>query len=187
MAFHTALQLVVGSVVRITEADFYVYECEGVVVDTNSDLSPEDGPIAVFFDREVETLDFNGPRSARRWNGPTPNKENYRTCPRVLCFKPDELMVIPQFSLETLANRRFPDRWHHARSIRAPLVPNMFKCHLADCKSGLMATERSLFNFWGTVIDYYTCIECHQKIDGMAGDLVPKTRDLTEDEKLFFE
>ena len=187
MPFHTALQLVVGSVVRITEADFYLFDCEGVVVDTKSDLYSKDGPIAVFFDKEVETLDVHGPRAVRTWRGPTPTPENYRTCPRVLCFQSNELMVIPQFSLPTIAKRRFRDMWHHTRSNKAPLVPNMFKCHLADCESGLMATERSVFNFWGTVIDFYTCTECHQIIDGMAGDLVPKTRQITEDEKAFFE
>ena len=185
MPIHTALELKVGSIVRITDEDFWIYDSEGIVVDTNSDAYPEDGPIAVFFDKEVETLDIHGPEEAESWSGPIPTQENYRECPRVLWFQPNELMVISQFSLKTLADRRFPGMWHHTRAFSAPLVPNVFKCHLADCKSGLMATERSLFNFWGTVIDFYTCTECHEAIDGMGGDFVPKLREPDENDKAF--
>src|SRR5690348_16242023 len=94
--------ILVGSVVQIFETAFS--GCEGLVMDIASDMNPEDGPIAVFFDREVSEYKFHRLYD-ERWKGVPPTTENYRECTRVACFVPNDLVVLREFSDKTLAKR----------------------------------------------------------------------------------
>jgi len=144
---------------------------QGLVMDAASDLEPEDGPIAVFLDREVDNHHFNGPMRFRfgMWKGPVPTPESYKKSERVICFEPRQLIVESEWSLETLAVRLYgKDMWHSLMQMKYRLIPSIWDCSFADCKSGLMATERTLVNFVGSIYEIYSCAECHKSRHGMC-------------------
>lgn len=152
------VEITVKSIVRIHETSFD--GCDGLVMDIASDLEPEDGPVAVFFDREVSSYKFNP-----IWVGlekfSTPTPENYKNNSRVICFDPQDLEVREEWSIENLCDRFFPDYYHSISTLTFPLQKDKWPCAIEGCMSDKKATEKTLLNFWGTVYEIYTCIECH--------------------------
>ncbi|HEY0908060.1 MAG TPA: hypothetical protein VGE35_01795 [Candidatus Paceibacterota bacterium] len=147
--------------------------CEGLVIDVASNLVPEDGPIAVYFDKEVDAYKFVGSREAEEWKGGIPTLENYRNCPRVICFEPTDLKPIGRFSPLVRANRLFgKDRVRDCSSPNFPLVPGTHECHLKDCPDGASAkaTHSALINVWGGVYEVYVCKTCFDRANGMCCD-----------------
>lgn len=154
--------LAIGSVVSILGTSFD--RRQGVVVDLESDLDPEDGPVAVFFDQEVPPYLFTNQRDLEKWKGEIPTHENYRNCPRVVCFLPEDLRAESRFSNETLAHRLFGRLWHSWAAPKDPMTETT-ECMFDGCSS--CATEHTLLNFWGTVYVVYACGEHHKERNGM--------------------
>ena len=78
-----------STVAIISDNDLVGYR--GVVMDTASDMEPEDGPIAVFFDAEVPDSFFLNLK-CEQVALPTP--DNYQENHRVVCFEPEEVKVV---------------------------------------------------------------------------------------------
>lgn len=143
---------------------------QGLVMATDSDGEPEDGLVAVFFDRHVDSFHFN--QAVRYlWDGEKPTPEKYHTCPRVVHFLPEELRVESEYSIETRAKQLFRNMFHSTAQLNFPLVPNTHLCQLKDCINGALASKKSLLNCWGTVHEVYTCGECHERCHGAYMDI----------------
>jgi len=143
---------------------------QGVVIDTNSDKRPEDGPIAVFFDKEVPDYEFNRTHFAGEWMGGVPTQENYRGCYRVICFPPEELRRDEEFILETLVERKFGSNYTAFHAWNFPLRPGTHACQLESCTSGQPATKITMINVWSSIEVMYTCEACHKEWDGARTD-----------------
>jgi hypothetical protein len=163
------LNITEGDVVTIL-GDNRFTDSQGVIIDMNSDLRPEDGPVAIYFDEEVPDHEFYPPGRRARWTSGVPAKNNYRDCCRVRCFIPDELRKDDGFPLETIVRRKFGENYHHISSWKFPLRPGTHACQFESCKTGLLATELTLVNIWGTIQTVYACKGCHDEWHGMRTD-----------------
>lgn len=163
------LTLAEGSIVTIAGDNRFTGK-QGLVIDMNSDLLPTDGPIAVYFDTEVPEYEFNTHSRGTPWSQGIPTKENYRSCYRVICFLPDELLVDTEFALESIVIRKFGKDPHALLSPDFPLKPGTHACHVKSCESGGLATKLTLVNVWGTIMALYTCEKCHEKWHGARTD-----------------
>lgn len=156
----------IGSIVTIVGDDNSFTHFQGIVVDTNSDHEVEDGPIAVFFDKEVASYKFGLFLSEQdHWKGGVPTLESYRSCPRVVCFLPEELRVESRFDDKTVATRLFgDDMWHSLFSPKEEMVPNVTECSFNGCSQ--KATCHTYVNFWGSVYVIPSCAKCYSKRNG---------------------
>jgi hypothetical protein len=168
--------LLLESIVTVVGEETSFTNYQGLVLDVRSGHEPEDGSIAVFFNKEVEPEKFSNWIDVREWRGKDPTPKDYKNCPRVVCFLPNELRVEQRWSSKTLMGRTFGSglhaRWHSFSHPKRPLVPNVHLCHLQDCPSGLHATQSAFINVWGTVIEVYVCEPCHKRTHGMCADAV---------------
>ena len=151
---------------------------QGLIIDTQSNKQPEDGPIAVFFDQEIPDHKFGIMTQDERWTGPLPTKENQKRCIRVVCFQPHELRKDNDFLLEVIVKRRFGREPHHLYELDFPLKPGTHACQIESCESNQMATKQTLINVWGTILVIDTCEKCHEKWDGARTDGVTLKRPL---------
>lgn len=142
---------------------------QGLVIDNASDLRPEDGPIAVFFDQEVAAYEFHL-SNGYDYKAEPPPSTNYHKCPRVICFEPEEVRVCPEFKIEALIQRHFRSDWHSIYSFKFPLIPSAHACQMAQCTSGDMATTKTIINVWGGLHVVYTCSACHNEWNGRRCD-----------------
>lgn len=167
----TTKKLEVGSIVKIDATETRFHECYGIIMDMNSDLRPEDGTIAVFFDQEVPDHEFSDHRdSLDAWKTKKPTPQNYKDCPRVMCFKESELEIIESEPIEILVRRKFGNNFHSIHSFSFPLKPHTHACQLKECQSDLPATHISLINVWGCIQTVYTCERCNSKYHGKRTD-----------------
>ena len=157
----------IGSIVTVLVYSSF-FTCQGIVVDTNSDHEKEDGPIAVFFDKEVPSHKFGFVLAGQDdWKSGVPTFESYRSCPRVVCFLPVELRVESQFNDKTVAKRLFGNNsWHSLRSPKEDMIPNVTECFFSGCSK--KATCRTYVNFWGSIYVIPSCTECHSKRNGLC-------------------
>ncbi len=166
----SGLTLKVGSIVTTTEVSLHKNNNQGVVMDLKSDLVPDDGPIAVFFDSEVEGF-LSLPRNFDEHKEP-PTPEDYKESKRIFCFEAEELEVIEEFSLKTKARQLYPQGYWLIRSWKFPLIPNSHECQFYDCESDILATEKTIINIWGVVYEVYTCTKCHKEKNGVYGNML---------------
>jgi hypothetical protein len=163
-------EIKVGSIVCVVTPEYALDGTEGVVVDVSSDLSPEDGPIAVFFDKEVEDDLFWTSRDLD-WRGGLPTADNYRDCPRVRCFNQGELGIITKFSLSTMANRLFgKGTWDHTRELSFPLQPGVGVCHFKRCRN--LPTHEAIVNNLRTIRNVYCCAACYEEAHGKLAEVL---------------
>ncbi len=160
--------IVVGAIVLIKGDNRFTGK-KGVVIDNKSDKRPEDGPIAIFFDREVPGYEFYQ-TMCEDWKGGMPTAENYRQCHRVITFPTEEVEVIAEFDIETIVKREFGDKYWTLNTLNFPLIPNTHSCQMEECLSGLHATERTIINVWGNLYVAYTCSPCHKEWHGRRCD-----------------
>jgi hypothetical protein len=156
--------VVPGAIVAIIDPECRFYRQAGIVLDFNSDLNAEDGPIAIFFDQEVPDYEFNH-QLIRDWDETIPTPKNYRTCPRVMTFTCDEIVVIGAFPVKTLINRKFGTNYNAYYSLPFPLVPHTHECQIKNCVDGARATHMTFANVWGSIMQVYTCEKCHKEWD----------------------
>ena len=146
---------------------------QGLVIDIESDLRPQDGPIAVFFDEEVPDHEFYDPPWQRRqWSDTVPNKSNYRECCRVKCFPANELKKDMEFLIDSVVRRKFGSNFNIINSWKFPLRPGTHACQFEACTSGQLATKLTLANIWGTIQTVYSCEACHKEWHGVRVDEV---------------
>jgi len=167
-----------GNIVTVTDRNSVFANDQGIVIDTKSSLDKESGPIAVFFDKEVESYGFNQiSAESPRWTETVPTLENYRQNPRVICFRSSQLRIDKGWDIKNLANRFFGRYgWHHASSLSFHLVPNTHACHLAACSSGLLATQRTIVNYCGSIYDIYSCETCHRLYHKISTESFPELK-----------
>lgn len=106
--------------------------------------------------------------------------ENWRNCPFVVFFKPDEIRVDKFWSLETLVQRYFPS-YHHTCFCLPKGVerdPSLYQCFLEGCTN--TASTMFLYNFWGSVYPMHICKKCQDEKfrgrDRIAGESMPKLK-----------
>ena len=158
------MQIVEGAIVKIIGTSFD-REC-GVVVHTASPDEPEDGPFAVYFDREVPGYMFGSTEQAERWDKGVPNKETYRECPRIVHFEIADLQVLPEWTPLTITKRLFEGMWNSLSDYRRPEASG---CQIKDC--GIREAPNTTYrNYWGTVEILNTCNPHHAEFHGKCAE-----------------
>ena len=154
-----------GFLVQVVSRRSKLEECEGIVISTNSDLSPEDGPVAVYLGPGNPNL-FD--EIANNWKGEIPTEENYRTCPRVKCFQSHHLKHIMEHNIKYQAWELYGPGWQNYSVPPAPFFSGTHECQLKICTSGKLATKKTLIKSdeYAMVVQYFTCEDCHQKFHG---------------------
>jgi len=180
-----------GSIVEVVEGLLFE-SCQGLVVCADSDIEGPEFCVAVFFNLEVSTHNFTiferkDPSILRtvQWEEKYHdqckrgeidfllNDDVWKKCPRVIFFRPEELIVQPYWKIENLAKRLFRNMFHttHVFADYLPKDPSLHMCHLEDCQS--RATKLALYNVWGSVYPLFVCELCFPKVNGWCGDDLP--------------
>ena len=162
---------------------------QGFVVAPFSEIEGEGYTVAVFFGTEVESSRFNFSFwDVEKWdsqhredlainNWPFLFQDNlWQKCPRVVFFRPKELVVQESWSLETLAERIFPRYYHTLYDWPEGIsqTSSSYQCFQKECQS--VATRVALFNVWGLVYPIHVCDTCFPKINGWCGDDLPEMK-----------
>jgi hypothetical protein len=161
---------------------------QGLVVAPFSNIEGEEYTIAVFFDTEVNSSHFNfSYGEISDWD--TKHKKNlatgdmsflledsvWRNCPRVRFFRHDELVIQEAWSIKTLAERIFKNRYHTLCSFKGiSLISSNYQCFLDGCN--YKATRMALYNVWGSVYPMHVCGNCFSKTNGFCGDELPRLK-----------
>jgi hypothetical protein len=76
----------------------------------------------------------------------------WKRCPRIRWFMPNELIVVDGFDIKNLANRVYPNLWHHISSLKDcyPKKPGTYLCMCEGCQNKASCT--TLYNCWGNCI-----------------------------------
>jgi len=165
------------------------YRFQGFVVAPFSELEGDGYTVPVFFGREVGSIRFRTPFwEIDNWDFQH-NKdlaidnwpfllleEVWQNCPRVVFFRPDELVVQGSWSITTLANRIFPNFHHSVYGWPEGVsqTSSSYKCFLKECQS--VATRVALCNVWGSVYPIHVCDTCFSEINGRSADDLPKLK-----------
>lgn len=187
------VQIIPLSIVKMSDPHGNWSTHHGLVVEPNSDIEDDGYCVAVYFYREVCSSTFWGRDrimtvSIDDWDnayGKNDKKSEtdflfvnslWKRSPRVVFFRPEELIVIPSWDTITLAKRLFKDRYHTIFSLsdRLPQTPGAYMCFLKDCRNP--ATDLALFNVWGSVYPLFVCKTCKEKIHGFCADDLPERK-----------
>lgn len=178
-------QILKGSIVGMTDPQGYWSSYQGLVVEPYSDMEGDGYTVAVFFDREVPESDFHyrgwlnkGLMNPTEWDRqlrPDYQKallttERWTLCPRIVFFRPEELVVESAWKLEHLIKRQFPTYWF-SYAIAFPLIPGSHACWMKECSN--LATDMALVNVWESIYPTYVCRPCFEKWNGIRLDDLP--------------
>ena len=187
--------LVRGSIVGVSDTGHWS-PFQGLVLDQFSDIEDDGYCVAVFFNLEVSFTYFNYWGSADKERGITTIFEwdqqygkqckdgdidflfindEWKKCPRVRFFRPNELVVQTEWELKYLVNRVFRHNCHHYCLSAYDLKPSLYLCWLEGCKN--TASKIALFNVWGTVYPICVCEDCFPKTNGWLGDDLPRIKE----------
>jgi hypothetical protein len=165
----------------------------GLVVEPNSTIENDGYCVAVYFYREVGSTRFWN-RDRRRtmpieaWDARYGKNDAmsetsfllkddaWKKSPRVVFFKPRELIVQPTWDIAVLAERMFKN-YHHSvfrLSEGLPQDPKAYMCWIKECQNP--ATSIALYNFWGSVYPFFVCEQCRSKVNGMCGECLPDAK-----------
>jgi hypothetical protein len=162
---------------------------QGFVVAPFSELEDDGYTVAVFFGREVQPSRFNFPFwEIDKWDSqhsrdlaidgwPFLLQDNlWQKCPRVVFFRPNELVVQEFWRIETLAERVFPRKYHsvYGWPKGVSYTSLSYQCFRKDCPS--VATRVALWNVWGSVYPIHVCDGCFSKTNGWCGDDLPELK-----------
>lgn len=181
------------SIVEITEDVGSWSGFQGLVIEPDSDIEGDEFCVAVYFFAEVKPDRFlfdsrNRSNTARIWDE-TYREENrsgkgefllkddvWKTSPRVVFFRPTELIVKKRWSVEILAKRFFPNRYHTicGLSEKFPADPEAYMCCIAACRKP--ATDIAVCNVWGSVYPIFMCKDCALKMNGLCGEDLPELK-----------
>lgn len=184
-----------GSIVGMSDPQGPWSLFQGLVVSPYSDIEGEKYTVPVFFNAEVCYSHFqtyraqgSGIPGVRDWD-----KEHlasckrgeveflfeegvWQQCPRVLFFKPEELVVCDRWKLDTLCQRLFKNLWHSLCVPPPPFdgLPQMYLCWMEGCMS--QATQTALCNAQGQVAPFCVCDICHARVNGLLVDWFPESK-----------
>ncbi len=164
-------------------------EFQGLVVSPYSEIESDGYCVAVFFGTEVCQSRFNFSLfEVRAWDQQYQKEmmsgemsflfvdANWQKCPRVLFFRPDELVIQDRWKIETLAERLFKNRYHTLYSLPKGIteIPADYMCFRRGCEN--KATKVALCNIWGTVHPMHVCEKCFPETNGWCGDCLPERK-----------
>lgn len=170
---------------------------QGLVVAPHTNLNGCVYSVAVFFNVEVDRCDFSthahihqrcGLMSVQDWDDRygLMSRENidflyendlWKECPRVIFFRPDELVLTGRFRLQTLAKRIFGDqfrRFNHYTGRQSHLPLKLHLCRHSACRE--QATKIALLCVMGDVYPIPTCADCFKKTHGHCADQLPSLK-----------
>ena len=160
---------------------------QGLVVDPNSTIEGDGYCVAVYFDREVSADHFRARDSGiESWDekygkgggseAVLSDSNLITTCPRIVFFRPDELVVEAEWKIEHLAYRTFRrNNVHTVNSVKDFVFKSgTHACWLEGCES--VAVKPAFFNVWGSVFLICTCQACFEKTNGWCGDSLPQLK-----------
>ena len=164
---------------------------QGLVIDPESDI--EGYCVAVFFNLEVSSSKFcpldKGVVPIKEWDEEHGDQcrmgevdflfidDAWKKCPRIVFFRPEELVVQDVWEIGSFARRVF--RKEIVRSVYIfpdylPKEPNLHMCHIRECAA--QATKTALFNFQCSVYPIHVCDSCFPKTNGMFGNALPRCK-----------
>ena len=166
---------------------------KGLVVEPNSDLEGDGYCVAAYFYREIDSTRFwyrnrQNTIDIKVWdNRYTKNdkmgetdflfkNDAWKKSPRVVFFKPEELIVQPSWDILVLAQRLFKD-YHHNVVLLAegyPTDPKAYMCWIEGCQN--QASDITLYNYWGSVYPHFVCKTCFPKVNGWCGECMPRVK-----------
>lgn len=180
------------SIVEITERQYPYHEFQGMVVAPHSPLEGDGYTVAVYFFTEVHHHHFNyrerGTLSLAEWdekftqdnkqgNGEFLLKDDmWKQSPRIVFFKPKELLVQKCWNVKTLAKRFFPRTCRTINDFKEglPRDPTAYTCFIEKCDQP--ASEIAVYNVWGSVFPLYVCRTCMTQVNGTCGDDTPSIK-----------
>lgn len=171
---------IVGAI-ETTKWDQY----QGLVLDPNSKIEDGGFTVAVFFHREVCCSQFNQGSVVRHWD------ERYeeqlasadydwimeegvwKESPRVIFFRPSDLVVQQDWKPEFYAKRTFPRGYNllYELADKSTFIPGSHECSIEKCHHP--ATRVALINAWGNVYPVRTCGGCFGEFHGTCRDELP--------------
>jgi hypothetical protein len=182
-----------GMIVGMSSNDGPWSKFQGFVITPYSDLEGKEYCVAVFFGTEVCPSRFNFPMyEVDDWDRQHEKEMGindlaflfpdpvWQKCPRVVFFKPDELVVQNGWNIETLAQRIFRSRFHTLYGWPKGITETSadYMCFRKECQA--RATKVALWNVWGSVYPLHVCEKCFPETNGWCAD------DLPEIKKTFF-
>lgn len=189
-------QILAGSIVKMADPHGSWSSYQALVVSPYSELEGEGYTVPVFFNREVCASNFSysaygakfGDKEALilpvgQWDSLHTascakgeidfllKEENWKVCPRIRFFKPEELIVIQRWDLEVLCKRIFQRMWHtlYGLPFGGKFQAEEYQCWFEGCVEPALA-EAALGNCWGTVSVYCLCKTHHKEVHGKCSD-----------------
>lgn|SRR5574343_169900 len=172
---------------------YYSSTYQGLVIEPESKQREDDHCVSVYFFREmtgsqfirstrsdiipIDTWDIDYADQNRSGKGEFLLEDGLlRVCPRIVLFRPDELIVQTRWSIRTLSDRFFRDRYHSICGFGENFSddPSQYRCFIHECPNP--ATETAVYNVWGSVCPLYVCDGCMKVVNGIMADDLPKTK-----------
>jgi len=171
------------SIVEVVNKNSGWASYQGLVIDPQFAIRNGELRVAVFFFPEVESFNFRfhrrGVMLIDEWDENYSDQcrngyvdflfinDDWKRCPRVVFFRPEELVVQYEWHIKKLARRLFLETHRSVCGFSdfLPKNPSLHMCHLRDC--GAQATKIALFCVSGSVYPAYVCDICFSEINGM--------------------
>ncbi|MDD2935426.1 MAG: hypothetical protein PHX25_03050 [Candidatus Pacebacteria bacterium] len=160
---------------------------QGLVIESNSDITGDEYCVAVYFDKEVPSCHLwnhderciNQYEWDKKYGEECPEilliSDIWKKCYRIWFFRPEELVVEDNWKIKHLCDRLFKNMYHSWYDIGS-LVPENSPCSIKSCLD--RATKLTLCNVWGTVYPLFTCCDCFFKYNGRMADDLPDCKKL---------
>lgn len=163
---------------------------QGLVVSPYSEVEGGVYSVAVFFGTEVSPSHFSFPKyeAVAIWDHE--NRKVLATgnltfllsetiwlgCPRVVFFRPEELVVQDNWKIDTLAGRVFGGNYHTIYSWPKGVtaISADYMCFRKECST--RATRVALWNVWGSVYPMHVCEGCFPETNGWCGESLPELK-----------
>lgn len=185
-------------IVQIINPESILSGRQGIVMDPYSAIVGDGFCVAVFLNLEVDQHHFffqsrsrvnDQIESIRSWDHKFGQQciegdieflfqnDQWKKCPRILHFRPQDLAIRKYWSVKVLADRVFRDYHHYEPYLIGPEYPQdpcAYKCWIEGC--GQPGSRIALYNFWGSILTYCTCDQCFKGIHGYRGESEPKCK-----------
>ena len=178
-----------GAIVGMSSDYGPLSEFQGLVVSSYSEIESDGYCVAVFFGTEVCPSRFNfSLYEVRAWDQRY-QKEMlsgelsflfvdavWQKCPRMIFFRPNELVIQNNWKIETLAQRLFKNRYHTLYSLPKGIteISADYMCFRKECRNN--AVKVALCNASGSVYPMHVCEKCFPETNGWCGDCLPERK-----------
>jgi hypothetical protein len=175
-----------GAIVGMSDNYGPLSEFQGLVVSPYSEIESDGYCVAVFFGTEVCPSRFNFSfHEVNAWDRQYQKEMRsgefsflfadavWQKCPRIIFFRPNELVIQDRWKIQTLAERLFKDRYHCVYGFPKGITETSadYMCFRKECKN--KATRLALWNVWGSVYPIHVCEDCFPKTNCWCGDSLP--------------